>query len=144
MTPADNTLAGVFLLNKIIFMIHILYIGIGGFLGTICRYLISRFLNNMLPSFPLGTLAVNVFGSFLLGFVIYSTLFGKNIPAEMRDLLVIGFIGAFTTMSTFSYESFRLLELSEIMYSILNIILNVALSLIAVYLGKELAILISN
>jgi CrcB protein len=56
----------------------------------------------------------------------------------------MGFIGAFTTMSTFSYESFRLFELNEIMYAALNILLNVTLSLIAVYLGKELAILISK
>jgi CrcB protein len=97
-----------------------------------------------MSSFPLGTLAVNVSGSFLLGFFIYSTLFGKSIPSDIRDLITIGFIGAFTTMSTFSYESFRLFELNEIMYSALNILLNVILSLIAVYLGKELAILISK
>jgi CrcB protein len=80
----------------------------------------------------------------MLGFVIYSTLFGKTIPSDIRDLMTIGFIGAFTTMSTFSYESFRLFELNEIMYAALNILLNVTLSLIAVYLGKELAILISK
>jgi CrcB protein len=125
-------------------MIHILYIGIGGFLGSVSRYLVSKFLNNLIPSFPLGTLAVNVSGSFLLGFIVYSTMFGKNIPPDMRDLLTIGFVGAFTTMSTFSYESFRLFELNEIMYSALNIFLNVMLSFIAVYFGKELAILISK
>jgi fluoride exporter len=125
-------------------MIHILYIGAGGFLGSVFRYILSKYLNNLMPSFPLGTLAVNVSGSFLLGFLIYSTLLGKNISPEMRDMLTIGFIGAFTTMSTFSYETFRLMELNEILFMSLNIILNVVLSLIAVYFGKELAILISN
>lgn len=125
-------------------MLHILYIGIGGFFGTAARFIVSKFLNNLLPSFPLGTLVVNVSGSFLLGFIVYSTMFGKNIPSDIRDLLTIGFIGAFTTMSTFSYESFRLFELNEIMYSALNIFLNIMLSLIAVYLGKELAILLSK
>ena len=125
-------------------MIHILYIGIGGFLGSVSRYLISKFLNNVIPSFPLGTLAVNISGSFLIGFVIYSTVFGKSIPSNLRDLITIGFIGAFTTMSTFSYETFRLMELNELLYMTLNIILNLVLSLAAVYFGRELAIAITK
>jgi len=125
-------------------MLHILYIGIGGFLGSVSRYLVSKYLNNLLPSFLPGTLVVNVSGSFLLGFIVYSTMFGKNIPSDIRDLMTIGFIGAFTTMSAFSYESYRLFEMNEIMYSALNIILNVMLSFIAVYFGKEFAILISK
>jgi len=132
------------LLSKPNNMLHILYIGIGGFLGTISRFLVSKYLNNIMPAFPLGTLAVNVSGSFLLGFVVYSTLFGKNIPSDIRDLITIGFIGAFTTMSTFSYESFRLFELNEVLYTVLNIFLNLTLSFFAVYLGKELAIIISK
>jgi CrcB protein len=125
-------------------MIHILYIGVGGFLGSVSRYLISKFLNNFIPSFPLGTLAVNVSGSFLIGFVIYSTVFGRSVPSNLRDLITIGFIGAFTTMSTFSYETFRLMELNELLYMSLNIILNLVLSLAAVYLGRELAIIITK
>jgi CrcB protein len=125
-------------------MIHILYIGVGGFLGSVSRYLLSKFLNNVIPSFPLGTLAVNISGSFLIGFVIYSTVFGRNVPSNLRDLITIGFIGAFTTMSTFSYETFRLMELNELLYMTLNIILNLTLSLAAVYFGRELAIAITK
>jgi len=123
-------------------MTHVLLIGIGGFAGAISRYLISRYLNNLISIFPLGTLTVNVAGSFVLGFVMYSIASGKTIPVEIRDLITIGFIGALTTMSTFSYETFRLMELNELFYSFLNFILNTALCLGAVYAARFVIILI--
>ena len=123
---------------------QIIYIGIGGFLGAISRFLLAKFINNYFTSFPLGTLIVNVSGSFLLGFIIYSVLDGRNVSPEVRDFSTIGFLGAFTTMSTFAYESFRLVELSEYMYFGLNIFLNVFLCLLAVYLGKELALFLNK
>ncbi len=123
---------------------QIIYIGIGGFLGAISRFLLAKFINNYFTSFPLGTLIVNVSGSFLLGFIIYSVLDGRNVSPEFRDFSTIGFLGAYTTMSTFAYESFRLGELSEYLYFGLNIILNVFLCLLAVYLGRELALLLNK
>ena len=123
---------------------QIIYIGIGGFLGAISRFLLAKFINNYFPSFPLGTLIVNVSGSFLLGFIIYSVLDGRNVSPEVRDFSTIGFLGAYTTMSTFAYESFRLGELSEYLYFGLNIFLNVFLCLLAVYLGRELALFLNK
>ena len=123
---------------------QLIYIGIGGFLGAISRFLVAKLINNYFTSFPLGTLIVNVSGSFMLGIIIYSIFNGKDISPEFRDFMTIGFIGAFTTMSTFAYESFRLGELSEYLYFGLNIFLNVFLCLLAVYLGKELALFISK
>ena len=125
-------------------MMKILYIGLGGFFGSIARYLAAKHINNLTGNFPLGTLFVNVTGSFILGFIIYSVASGKNIPSEFRDFATIGFIGAYTTMSTFAYESFRLAELSEVIFFILNVVLNVGLCLLAVYFGKELAVLLTN
>lgn len=122
----------------------ILYIGIGGFIGTVSRYLLARWVNNLLPAFPLGTLAVNILGSFLLGFIMYSVSAGRNISPELRDFITIGILGGFTTMSAFAYESFRLAELSQAILFALNIALNVILCIAAVYAGKELALIITK
>ena len=123
---------------------QLIYIGLGGFIGAVLRFVLARFINNHFTSFPFGTLVVNVTGSFLLGFIIYGLLNGKNISPELRDFSTIGFIGAFTTMSAFAYESLRLAELSEYLYFGLNIFLNIFLCLLAVYLGKELALVINR
>lgn len=125
-------------------MLNILYIGVGGFIGAVSRYLLSRYINNLLPSFPFGTLTVNILGSFILGFIIYSVSLGRNISPEMRDFIIIGMLGGFTTMSAFAYESFRLMELNQMMLFALNIALNVILCIAAVYAGKELAVLITK
>lgn len=125
-------------------MLNILYIGVGGFIGAVSRYLLSRYINNLLPSFPFGTLTVNILGSFILGFIIYSVSLGRNISPEMRDFIIIGMLGGFTTMSAFAYESFRLMELNQMMLFALNIALNVVLCIAAVYAGKELAVLITK
>jgi len=125
-------------------MLQIIYIGAGGFIGAVSRFLLSRYVNNLLPSFPFGTLSVNIIGSFILGFIIYSVSLGRNISPEMRDFITIGMLGGFTTMSAFAYESFRLMELNQMMLFALNIALNVILCIAAVYAGKELAVLIAR
>ncbi|KXK41102.1 MAG: membrane protein [Chlorobi bacterium OLB5] len=125
-------------------MFHLLYIGIGGFIGAVSRYLVSRYISNLVPVFPLGTLTVNVLGSFVLGFLIYSVTAGRNISPEMRDFIAIGILGGFTTMSSFAYESFRLIELNQVMLFALNVALNIILCIAAIYAGKELALIIAK
>ncbi|MCE1165146.1 MAG: fluoride efflux transporter CrcB [Bacteroidetes bacterium] len=125
-------------------MIKILYIGFGGFFGSIARFLTAKFVNNIFPNFPFGTLVVNVAGSFVLGFLLYSVAYGKNISSDLRDMIAVGFIGAFTTMSTFAYESFRLGELGEWVSFSMNLFLNLFLCILFVYLGKELAVMIAK
>ena len=120
-------------------MINVIYIGIGGFIGAVLRYLISRYLNQLIPSFPVGTFIVNMTGSFILGFLMYAFISGRSISGSMRDFITIGILGGFTTMSSFAYESFRLLELNEFSLFALNVLLNFILCIAAVYFGKQLA-----
>ena len=125
-------------------MLQIIYIGIGGFIGTVSRFLISRYVNQLFPAFPFGTLIINITGSFILGFIVYSITLGKNISPDMRDFITIGILGGFTTMSAFAYESFRLIELNQLALVALNIALNLVLCIAAIYAGRELAVLIAK
>lgn len=123
---------------------RIIYIGLGGFLGAVMRYMIARYFNQFVASFPLGTFVVNVVGSFILGFFLYAVNFGKTISPNFRDFLAIGFIGAFTTMSTFAYESFRLFENKEFFYFSLNLFFTIFSCLVAIFIGREIALIITT
>lgn len=89
----------------------ILYIIAGGIAGTLSRWYLQGWVQTRsgLSTFPIGTLAINLAGSFVIGFVIRLATGSTVITPELRAGLTIGFCGAFTTMSTFSYESTRLL-----------------------------------
>ncbi len=88
-------------------------IGVGGALGAMARYSVSGWIQGFSETtFPLGTLVVNVLGSFLLGFSLY-VLENTGLTTEVRSMVTIGFLGAFTTFSTFSYETLVLLEGGE-------------------------------
>ena len=91
----------------------ILMVAVGGAFGAVARYGLGGWVQGLLStSFPLGTLAVNVLGSFVLGFSFY-LLEGLALSAETRSMVTIGFLGSFTTFSTFSYEAVVLLEGGE-------------------------------
>jgi len=89
----------------------LLYIAAGGLAGTLARYLLQGWVQTQsgAVTFPSGTLVINLAGSFVLGFVIRLATASTVISPELRAGLTIGFCGAFTTMSTFSYESMQLL-----------------------------------
>ncbi|OPY22550.1 MAG: camphor resistance protein CrcB [Methanomethylovorans sp. PtaU1.Bin073] len=121
-------------------MYTVLLIGIGGFIGAILRYTIGGWVQNNFVSFPFGTLTVNVIGSFFLGLIMYLSEYQGVFSDQTRMFLTIGMIGAFTTLSTFSYESFRLLERSEFTLLTVNLTATVLLSMLAVYIGKTVAL----
>ena len=113
-----------------------LIIGIGSFIGGILRYWVSGWVQSGVLAFPLGTLAVNFIGSLVLSLIMYLSEHAGLFNEELRLFWTIGLLGSFTTMSTFSYESFRLLEQNETMLFGLNMAGTVILTLAAVYLGK--------
>ncbi len=117
-------------------MIKLLIIGTGGFVGAVLRYEVSGWIHKWLGgSFPFGTLSVNVLGSFFLGFFLVLADTKLIIPDAYKNLIAIGLLGAFTTFSTFSFETISLLQVNLIKQALLNIGLNVLLGLFAVWLG---------
>jgi len=86
------------------------YLAIGGALGTVARYGLSGLVQSPATAFPWGTLAVNVLGSFALGFLMRYLLGSTVVTPELRVALTVGFCGGFTTMSTFSYETIAMVQ----------------------------------
>ena len=124
-------------------MRNYLLIFFGSALGGVSRYFISNIVFLFLsPTFPYGTLAVNVIGSFLLGIIVFLFEFASLSNSQIRIFLTIGFCGGLTTFSTFSLETVNLLRESEYLYASLNIISNVVLSVAALIAAYYLVKLI--
>lgn len=115
---------------------HLLLIGTGGFIGSIARYFVSR-LNDRVDwlSLPLGTLAVNVAGSLLIGFLIGISEKSPLLTVELRMFLMVGLCGGFTTFSSFSGENLTLLRNGQFLPLFLYTGLSIILGFTAVYLG---------
>lgn len=117
-------------------MNQLIVIALGGSAGAIARFLVANGIYAWLGrSFPFGTLFVNVSGSFLMGFLTALLMQRFALVAEYRAALLIGFLGAYTTFSTFALESLYLFEEGNVLKAILNIFLSVVLCLFAVWLG---------
>jgi fluoride exporter len=118
----------------------IAYITFGGILGTISRYLLQGWIQTRTgTTFPIGTLVINLAGSLVLGFVIRYATGSTVVSPEVRAGLTIGFCGAFTTMSTFSYESMTLLADGEYVRAALYMGGTIAGCLAAVVVGTVMA-----
>jgi CrcB protein len=117
-------------------VLQILAIAGGGALGALGRFGLSSGLYRLLGrDFPWGTLAVNVLGSFLMGLLFVLFLDRLAGPPELRSALLVGFLGAFTTFSTFSMETLLLVEQGFMVKALLNILTSVLLCLLACWLG---------
>ena len=113
-----------------------LMVGVGGFLGAIARFWLGGFVDaKMGTRFPLGTLVINCTGSFLLGFIVTLMAERAHWSPNLRYLIPIGFIGAYTTFSTFEYETFRVMQDGELLLAFLNVVISVVVGFIAVWMG---------
>ena len=115
---------------------QLLLVGLGGFAGAVLRWLVDGWVSERNPTaFPFGTLVVNLTGSFLLG-VLFAWVIERNVlPADVRAPVMIGFIGAYTTFSTFMLESWRLVEDGAWALATANLVGSVVLGLVAVVAG---------
>ena len=119
--------------------IQLLVVMLGGGLGAAARYVVSTSINEKVSShFPFGTLTVNVLGSFVMGFLAMWLVENLGLNPLMRLAIFVGFLGAFTTFSTFSMETLNLFEEGLAMKAFLNMFVNVTLSVLAVWLGVML------
>ena len=120
--------------------LSLLAIGIGGGFGSIARFFISKEMGNWLGNYlHYGTLTVNIAGSLALGWFITFFLDRPEINIALRLGLTVGFLGAFTTFSTFSYESIQLLLDGAIWRAIFNVVLNAAVCIGMCYVGMQMA-----
>ena len=121
-------------------MIRLLFLaGTGGFIGTVARFLASRYFQNLfLSAFPFGTFLVNITGCLLIGIFYGLSSKGDLLSPEMRIFLTVGFCGGFTTFSAFAGENISLLKDGNFFYFALYTSLSVFLGLMATYLGNLL------
>ena len=111
-------------------------IALGGALGAVARYSISTYMGKLTGAgFPFGTLAVNVLGSFLMGFCAVLIIEHLKMPGYWREFVMVGFLGALTTFSTFSLDGLNLLQNGQINTAILYFVISVVGSVLACVAG---------
>jgi CrcB protein len=117
-------------------MMKYVMVGIGGGIGSVLRFWVSSYLGERISTrFPFGTFAVNITGSFLIGLIVTLLASKADWDPNWRYLIPIGFIGGYTTFSTFEYETLRSMQDGKMLVASLNVILSVALGFAAVWLG---------
>ena len=116
-------------------MKEMLWVGLGGFIGANTRYLLGGWIAARLgTTFPYGTFVINITGSFILG-LIMGTLEGHVLSPAVRLAMAIGFVGAYTTFSTFTYETIRLIEGGSLLLATANAFGSLVIGLLAAIAG---------
>lgn len=122
-------------------MSNLLLVGLGGFIGSVLRYLASGWVQQALKSvgFPYGTLAVNLVGCFVIGLLAHLAESRGLFASDVRLFVFVGILGGFTTFSSFGNETLNLARDSQWTAALLNITANVIGGLLAVWLGQGAA-----
>lgn len=122
-------------------MYQVLLVGAGGFLGSIFRYLISNLTQTFATGtiLPIGTLIVNTLGCLLIGYLDGIAEVRQLFTPETRLVLFIGFLGGFTTFSTFGFETLQLMRDNQVLCALIYVVLQIIIGLGAVWLGFILA-----
>ena len=111
-------------------------VAMGGALGSVLRFWVGGYISNRFPTrFPSGTFIINCTASFLIGFVITVLAERADWSPNWRYLIPIGFIGGYSTFSTFEYETFRVFQEGELLIAGLNVVLSVVVGFVSVWLG---------
>lgn len=111
-------------------------VGIGGFVGSVLRFWVATYIGQRMGTrFPYGTFLINVTGSFLVGFVMTVLTEKAYLSPNWRYLIPIGFIGGYTTFSTFEYETLRAIQDGQLTVGMLNVILSVLIGFLMVWMG---------
>jgi CrcB protein len=114
-------------------------IAAGGAAGAVSRYLVDTIVSERFAgAFPLGTLVINMSGSFLLGLLFALAVDEARLPSEVRPALMIGFLGAYTTFSTLMLESWRLVEDGALALAVVNLAGSMVLGVVAVVAGMAI------
>ena len=123
-----------------LFLRYTLFVALGGAVGAVLRFWSAEFIHLFFErGFPYGTLFVNVVGSFLMGFLAIYLFHKMNFVEELRGLVLIGVLGAFTTFSTFSLDTVNLITTGKVGLAVLNILLSVILCILFAGAGVFLA-----
>lgn len=125
-------------------MINVFLVGAGGAFGSISRYLLGAWIQTVSGSinFPYATLAVNVIGCFVIGFLAQLVEGRGLFSSESRAFVFIGILGGFTTFSSFGNETINLARAGQMMSAAINVGANVLLGLFAVWLGRTVSYLV--
>jgi fluoride exporter len=119
---------------------RLILIGLGGLVGTLCRYGLSSLVDKRVgATFPTGTLLVNVIGCFLAGFLFFAFTEKVVVSDIVKTAVMIGFLGGFTTFSAFGLQTFTLFKDGEMFAAMLNVVLSNVAGLLTVWVGYSLA-----
>lgn len=117
-------------------MLKYLMVGLGGCIGAIARFWLGDYIGSRMGTrFPYGTFVINISGSFLVGFIVTVLSAKAHLSANWRYLVPVGFIGAYTTFSTFEFETLRSIQDGQFAIASLNVVLSVLVGFIAVWAG---------